>query len=59
MFDSVDGGLVAMNGDYYTQHYYGPVIRNGETFVDHVTRDWDLAVLLNSGELKTYDLPRS
>ena len=55
MFDSIDGGLVAMNGDYYTQHYYGPVIRNGETYVDHVTRDWDLAVLLTSGELKTYD----
>ena len=55
MFDSVDGCLLAMNGDYYTQHYYGPVIRNGETFVDHVSRDWDLAVLLNSGELRTYD----
>ena len=55
MFNSVDGGIVAMNGDYYTQHYYGPVIRNGETFVDHVSRDWDLAVLLKSGELKTYD----
>jgi len=55
MFDAVDGGIVAMNGDYYTQHYYGPVIRNGETYVDHVSRDWDLAVLLRSGELLTYD----
>ena len=55
MFDSVEGGIVAMNGDYYTQHYYGPVIRNGETYVDHVSRDWDLAVLLTSGELKTYN----
>ncbi len=55
MFDSVDGGIVAMNGDYYTQHYYGPVVRNGEVYVDHVSRDWDLAVLLASGELRTYD----
>jgi exopolysaccharide biosynthesis protein len=31
------------------------VVRNGTTYVDHVSRDWDLAVLLNSGELRTYD----
>ena len=55
MFGTVDGGIVAMNGDYYTQHFYGPIIRNGETYVDHVTRDWDLAVLLINGELRTYD----
>lgn len=55
MFDSVEGAIVAMNGDYYTQHYYGPVVRNGVTYVDHVTRDWDIAVLLTNGELYTYD----
>lgn len=54
MFDSVEGGIVAMNGDYYSLHYYGPVIRNGVVYVDRVSRDWDLAVLLTSGELLTY-----
>ena len=55
MFDSVTGAIVAMNGDFYSLHVYGPVIRNGVVYADHVTRDWDIAVLLTSGELLTYD----
>ncbi len=55
MFDSVDGGIVAMNGDFYSLHVYGPVIRNGVVYAGNVTRNWDVAVLLTSGELRTYD----
>lgn len=55
MFDSVDGGIVAMNGDFYSLHVYGPVVRNGVVYAKHVTRDWDIAVLLQSGELILYD----
>lgn len=55
MFRSVDGGIIAMNGDFYSLHVYGPVIRNGVVYADHVTRDWDIAVLLLSGELLTYE----
>ncbi len=55
MFDSVTGAIVAMNGDFYSLHVYGPVIRNGIVYADHVSRDWDIAVLLTSGELLTYN----
>ncbi|MCE5190101.1 MAG: phosphodiester glycosidase family protein [Eubacteriales bacterium] len=54
MFDSIDDGIVAMNGDYYSIHVYGPVIRNGVVYAGHVTRNWDIAVLLDSGELAIY-----
>jgi hypothetical protein len=36
MFDSVDGGIVAMNGDFYSLHVYGPVIRNGVVYAGNV-----------------------
>lgn len=55
MFDSVDGGIIAMNGDFYSLHVYGPVIRNGIVYAGYVTRNWDIAVLLTNGELLTYD----
>lgn len=54
MFDTVPDAIVGMNGDYYTQHYYGPVVRNGVTYLDRVTSSWDIAVLLSGGELVTY-----
>lgn len=55
MFDSVDGGIVAMNGDFYSLHVYGPVIRNGVTYAANITRNWDIALLLTNGELQTYE----
>lgn len=55
MFDSVDDAIVGMNGDFYSLHVYGPVIRNGEVYASQVTRSWDIAVLLTNGELLTYD----
>lgn len=51
LFDGIEGAIVALNGDYYSIHVHGPVVRNGETFEDHVTRDWDIAVLKSDGEL--------
>ncbi len=55
MFDATSGAVIAMNGDYYTQHYYGPIIRNGITYSDRINRSWDIAVLLTNGELLTYN----
>ncbi|MEA4914195.1 MAG: phosphodiester glycosidase family protein [Christensenella sp.] len=55
IFDTVDGGIVATNGDFYSIHLFGPVVRNGETFLDRVTKDWDIAVLQSDGALATYD----
>ena len=55
IFDRISGGVVAMNGDFYSIHLFGPVVRNGETFLDRVTKDWDIAVLQSDGVLATYD----
>jgi len=55
IFDTVTGGIVAINGDFYTIHLFGTVVRNGETFLDRVTKDWDIAVLQSDGVLATYD----
>ena len=55
MFEATPGAIVAMNGDFYSIHVFGPVIRNGVTYEDHVTKDWDIAVLRSSGELATYE----
>ncbi len=55
IFDTVDGGIVAMNGDFYSIHLLGPVVRNGVTYVDRVTKDYDIAVLQSDGVLATYD----
>ena len=54
MFDATAGAIVAINGDYYSVHQYGPVIRNGVTYIDRITRNWDIAVLLSDGVLLTY-----
>ncbi len=54
MFESVPDALVALNGDFYSLHVYGPVIRNGVVYEGRVTSSWDIGVLLTSGELLTY-----
>ncbi|NLI54395.1 MAG: hypothetical protein GX417_08715 [Clostridiales bacterium] len=53
MFESVPDAVVALNGDFYSLHIYGPVIRNGVTYEGHVSNAWDIGVLLTSGELLT------
>lgn len=53
-FETVPGAIIAMNGDYYSIHLYGPVVRNGVIYVDRVTKDWDIAVLQSDGVLQTY-----
>lgn len=55
IFDTVSGGIVAMNGDFYSIHLSGPVVRNGITYLDRVSNTWDIAVLLSDGVLVTYD----
>ena len=55
LFERIDGGIVAMNGDYYSIHVFGPVVRNGEIFKDYITRDWDIALLQSDGELAVYE----
>ena len=55
MFDATAGAIVAISGDYYSVHHYGPVIRNGVTYIDKITTGWDIAVLLNDGVLMTYE----
>ena len=54
VFDAVPGAIVAMNGDFYSIHVYGPVVRNGVTYEDHVTNYWDIAVLQSNGVLDVY-----
>lgn len=55
MFKSEENAIIGINGDYYKQSHYGPVIRNGTPYLDRITSKWDIAVLLKSGELVTYD----
>lgn len=55
LFEGIGGAIVAMNGDYYSIHVYGPVVRNGEIFAEHVSRDWDIAVLQSDGVLAVYE----
>lgn len=55
IFDRIPNAIVAMNGDFYSIHVPGPVVRNGVVYEDHVTKDWDIAVLRKSGELMTYE----
>ena len=55
MFDAVEGAIIAINGDFYSLHLHGPVIRNGVVYVEQITRDWDIGVLYANGALKTYE----
>lgn len=55
LFRQCPGAVVAINGDYYTQHFNGPIVRDGVVYEDRVQRDWDIAALLTSGELFTYE----
>jgi len=54
VFDAVPGAIVAMNGDYYSINVYGPVVRNGVAYEDHVSNYWDIAVLQSNGVLDVY-----
>lgn len=53
LFDQCDGAIIAINGDFYTQHYNGPIVRDGVVYLNALQRDWDIAVLLTGGELVT------
>ena len=55
MFDTVPDAVVAINGDFYSLHDYGPLVRNGVTYRSRINRAWDIGLLLTSGELMTYD----
>ena len=54
MFNEVEGAIIAINGDFYSIHLRGPIVRNGVVYEDGITRDWDIAVLYTNGEMKTY-----
>lgn len=58
MLGNCEGGIVAINGDYYVLHDYGPVIRNGVVYGENITRDLDVCVLSMNGELITYSYGR-
>lgn len=49
------GAILAVNGDFYTQRLYGPIVRNGIVYASYISRDWDTAILRTNGELVTYD----
>jgi len=55
MFESVPDAVVALNGDFYSLHDYGPLVRNGEVYRDRINKNWDIALLLTNGELATYE----
>lgn len=46
--------LVAVNGDYYTQRAYGPIIRNGHTITGSVSPEPDLCVIGWDGVMTTF-----
>lgn len=55
IFARCEGGIVGVNGDFYSLHVYGPVVRNGVVYADRVSDKWDIAVLRANGELATFD----
>jgi len=55
LFSQCPGAVVAINGDYYTQHYNGPIVRDGVVYQGYVQKEWDVAALLTSGEFVTYE----
>ena len=55
MFDVTAGAIVAINGDYYSVHHYGPLIRDGVSYIEKIDKNWDIAVLLNDGVFLTYE----
>jgi len=54
IFDTIPNAIIGMNGDYYSNNVYGPVIRNGQTYVSRVSGYWDIALLDSAGVLTTY-----
>lgn len=54
ILDNTEGAIIAMNGDYYSLHLRGPLVRDGVLYINRITRSWDICMLLKSGELLTY-----
>jgi len=54
MFKTIPGAIVGMNGDYYANNVFGPVVRNGKTYISRVSGYWDIALLDSAGVLTTY-----
>jgi hypothetical protein len=54
IFNSTENAIVAINGDFYSLHKRGPIVRNGVLYYDRISRDLDLGLLLTDGELLTY-----
>ncbi len=54
VFDSIPGAIIGMNGDYYSINLYGPVVRNGEIYLEYVSGYWDIAVLQSNGVLDVF-----
>lgn len=54
MFRTIPGAIIGMNGDYYSNNVYGPVVRNGKTYVNRVSSSWDIALLDSAGVLTIY-----
>lgn len=46
--------ILSINGDFYSVQKQGPIIRNGVTYYDYISRVYDTAVLTETGELLTF-----
>ncbi len=51
---SENQAILAINGDFYSVQKQGPVIRNGITYYDYISRIYDTAVLTEDGRLLTF-----
>jgi hypothetical protein len=54
IFDSTENAIVAINGDFYSLHERGPIVRDGVIYTSKISRDLDLGLLLTNGEFLTY-----
>jgi len=54
LFNGTENAIVAINGDFYSLHYRGPIVRDGVLYYSKISRDLDIGLLLTSGELLTY-----
>ncbi len=54
IFNSTGNAIIAINGDFYSLHERGPIVRDGIIYSNRISRDLDLGLLLTSGELLTY-----
>ncbi len=54
IFNNTQNAIIAINGDFYSLHKRGPIVRDGIIYSSRISRDLDLGLLLTSGELLTY-----